>query len=161
VSYTAITLCVASQRVFIVIIVISLSTQSGNFLTHPPTLSSSSLCSLRQHPRPSSLLGSNLLLSNSFPYFAKYTLHWQVLETVYEETCRCPVPANNRFVSVMYEPQHIWEIQGVKERISRIQMHKPNLWHFYVLKREKGKLRAFHNKATRLCGPTNADLTGR
>jgi len=45
VSFSAITLCVASQRVFIVvvvvvvvivvIVVISLSTQSGNFWIHP------------------------------------------------------------------------------------------------------------------------------
>jgi hypothetical protein len=34
VSFAAITLCVASQRVFI--FVISLSTQSGNFWIHPP-----------------------------------------------------------------------------------------------------------------------------
>jgi hypothetical protein len=33
VSFAAITLCVASQRVFIVAVFISLSTQSGNFWT--------------------------------------------------------------------------------------------------------------------------------
>jgi hypothetical protein len=37
VSSAAITLCVASQRVFIVV-VISSSTQSGNFLIHPFTV---------------------------------------------------------------------------------------------------------------------------
>jgi len=31
----AITLCIASQRVFIVVVVVSLSTQSGNFWIHP------------------------------------------------------------------------------------------------------------------------------
>jgi hypothetical protein len=35
VSFAAITLCVASQRVFVVVVVISLSTQSGNFWIHP------------------------------------------------------------------------------------------------------------------------------
>jgi hypothetical protein len=36
VSFAAINLCVASQRVFvIVVVIISLSTQSGNFLIHP------------------------------------------------------------------------------------------------------------------------------
>jgi hypothetical protein len=34
VSFAAITLCVAPQRVFVVV-VISLSTQSGNFCIHP------------------------------------------------------------------------------------------------------------------------------
>jgi hypothetical protein len=38
VSFAAITLCVASQQVFIVISVISLSTQSGNFRIHPDIL---------------------------------------------------------------------------------------------------------------------------
>jgi len=38
VSYTAITPCVASQRVFIVIVVILLSTQSGNFRIHLRTV---------------------------------------------------------------------------------------------------------------------------
>jgi hypothetical protein len=34
-SFAAITLCVASERVFIVIVFISLSTQSGNFWIYP------------------------------------------------------------------------------------------------------------------------------
>jgi hypothetical protein len=40
-SFAAITLCVASQRVYIVI---SLSTQSGNFWIHPPILSMQTPC---------------------------------------------------------------------------------------------------------------------
>jgi hypothetical protein len=36
VSFAAITLCVASQRVFIVVVVVYIiMTKSGNFLTHP------------------------------------------------------------------------------------------------------------------------------
>jgi hypothetical protein len=35
VSFVAATLCIASHRVFIVVSVISLSTQSGNFWIHP------------------------------------------------------------------------------------------------------------------------------
>jgi hypothetical protein len=37
VSFAAITLCVASQPVFIVIVVYFVMTQSGNFLIHPRT----------------------------------------------------------------------------------------------------------------------------
>jgi hypothetical protein len=37
VSFTAITLCVASQRVIVVVVVVSLSTPSGNFWIHPRT----------------------------------------------------------------------------------------------------------------------------
>jgi len=39
VSFVAITFCVASQRVFIVVSVFSLSTKSGNFWIHPRTQS--------------------------------------------------------------------------------------------------------------------------
>jgi hypothetical protein len=35
VSFAAITLCIASQRVFIVVIVYFVMTQSGNFWIHP------------------------------------------------------------------------------------------------------------------------------
>jgi hypothetical protein len=38
VSFAAITLCVASQRMFIVIVVYFVMTQSGNFWIHPHTL---------------------------------------------------------------------------------------------------------------------------
>jgi hypothetical protein len=38
VSFAAITLCVVSQRVFIVAIVYLVTTQSGNFWIHPHTL---------------------------------------------------------------------------------------------------------------------------
>jgi hypothetical protein len=35
VSFAAITLCVASQRVFIIVVAYSVMTQSGNFWIHP------------------------------------------------------------------------------------------------------------------------------
>jgi hypothetical protein len=38
VSFAAITLCVASQRLFIVVVLVSLSTQSGNFWIRPRTV---------------------------------------------------------------------------------------------------------------------------
>jgi hypothetical protein len=37
VSFAAINLCVASQLLFIVVVFISLSTESGNFWIHPRT----------------------------------------------------------------------------------------------------------------------------
>jgi hypothetical protein len=43
VNFATIILCVASQRVFIVFVDISLSTQSGNFWLHPHTVISSFL----------------------------------------------------------------------------------------------------------------------
>jgi hypothetical protein len=45
VSFAAITICVASQRVFIVVSVYFVMTKSGNFWIHPPSISPLALTS--------------------------------------------------------------------------------------------------------------------
>jgi hypothetical protein len=48
VSFAAITLCVASQRMFIVVSVYFVMTQSGNFWVHPRRLPTDQIVCIRQ-----------------------------------------------------------------------------------------------------------------
>jgi hypothetical protein len=72
VSFAAIILCVASQRVFIVV-VISLSTQSGNFWIYPRTCASNIYLLLSIWLRAVALEISDLIVSSvrKFPQLSQ------------------------------------------------------------------------------------------